>query len=50
MVLALRAGQIDLAQQLSPQEAAPFKNNKTLKNVEVPTTTTTTAPATTAAP
>jgi branched-chain amino acid transport system substrate-binding protein len=27
-----------------------FKNNKTLKNVEVPTTTTTTAPAPTAAP
>jgi peptide/nickel transport system substrate-binding protein len=28
MVLALRAGQIDLAMQLSPQEALPFKNNK----------------------
>jgi peptide/nickel transport system substrate-binding protein len=28
MVLALRAGQIDLAFQLSPQEARPFKNNR----------------------
>ena len=27
LVLALRAGQIDLAMQLSPQEGAPFKNN-----------------------
>jgi peptide/nickel transport system substrate-binding protein len=27
MVLALRAGQIDLAQQLSPQEARPFRSN-----------------------
>ncbi len=27
LVLALRAGQIDLAFQLSPQEAQPFKNN-----------------------
>ena len=27
LVLALRAGQIDLAMQLSPQEAQPFKNN-----------------------
>ena len=27
MVLALRAGQIDLAMQLSPQEAQPFKKN-----------------------
>ena len=36
MVLALRAGQIDLAQQLSPQEAAPFKNNKTFKAYSIP--------------
>jgi peptide/nickel transport system substrate-binding protein len=28
MVLALRAGQIDLCQQLSPQEARPFRNNR----------------------
>jgi peptide/nickel transport system substrate-binding protein len=28
LVLALRAGQIDLAFQLSPQEARPFKNNR----------------------
>ena len=27
LVLALRAGQIDLAMQLSPQEGRPFKNN-----------------------
>jgi peptide/nickel transport system substrate-binding protein len=27
LVLALRAGQIDLAMQLSPQEGQPFKNN-----------------------
>jgi len=27
LVLALRGGQIDLAMQLSPQEAQPFKNN-----------------------
>jgi peptide/nickel transport system substrate-binding protein len=28
LVLALRGGQIDLAMQLSPQEARPFKNNR----------------------
>jgi len=36
MVLALRAGQIDLAQQLSPQEAAPFKSNKRFKIFNTP--------------
>ena len=30
-VLALRGGQIDLAVQLSAQEAAPFKNNSRFK-------------------
>ena len=37
MVLALRAGQIDLAQQLSPQEALAFKNNKRYKVFSAPT-------------
>ncbi len=37
MVLALRAGQIDLAQQLSPQEALAFKNNKQYKVFSAPT-------------
>jgi peptide/nickel transport system substrate-binding protein len=36
MVLALRAGQIDIAQQLSPQEAAPFKSNKAFKWYSIP--------------
>ena len=31
MVLALRAGQIDLCQQLSPQEGRPFRNNSRYK-------------------
>jgi peptide/nickel transport system substrate-binding protein len=37
MVLALRAGQIDLAQQLSPQEALAFRNNKQFKVFSAPT-------------
>jgi peptide/nickel transport system substrate-binding protein len=37
MVLALRAGQIDLAQQMSPQEAFSFKNNKKFKIFSAPT-------------
>jgi peptide/nickel transport system substrate-binding protein len=36
-VLALRAGQLDLCQQLSPQEATPFKNNKKFKIFGAPT-------------
>jgi peptide/nickel transport system substrate-binding protein len=35
-VLALRAGQIDLAQQLSPQEAASIKSNKKFKVYSIP--------------
>jgi peptide/nickel transport system substrate-binding protein len=35
-VLALRGGQIDLAVQLSPQEAAPFRNNSRYKILSVP--------------
>ena len=37
MVLALRAGQIDLAMQLSPQEAQPFKNNSKYTHYQLPT-------------
>ena len=37
LVLALRAGQIDLAMQLSPQEAQPFKNNPKYTFYQVPT-------------
>ena len=37
LVLALRAGQIDLAMQLSPQEAQPFKNNSRYKYYSLPT-------------
>ena len=37
MVLALRAGQIDLAMQLSPQEALPFKNNSKYTYYALPT-------------
>ncbi len=37
LVLALRAGQIDLAMQLSPQEALPFKNNKKYTYYALPT-------------
>ena len=37
MVLALRAGQIDLAQQLSPQEAQAFRSNKRYKIFSAPT-------------
>ena len=37
MVLALRAGQIDLAMQLSPQEGAPFKSNSKYKYYALPT-------------
>jgi peptide/nickel transport system substrate-binding protein len=36
MVLALRAGQIDLAQQLSPQEASSFKGNKRFRVYSIP--------------
>jgi peptide/nickel transport system substrate-binding protein len=36
-VLALRAGQIDLAQQLSAQEAAPFRNNPRFRHYSIPT-------------
>ncbi len=37
MVLALRAGQIDLAMQLSAQEAQTFKNNSKFKYYALPT-------------
>ncbi len=37
MVLALRGGQIDLAMQLSPQEAQPFKNNSKFTHYQLPT-------------
>ena len=37
MVLALRAGQIDLAMQLSPQEGQPFKGNKKYTYYALPT-------------
>ncbi len=37
LVLAMRAGQIDLAMQLSPQEALPFKNNKKFTYYQLPT-------------
>lgn len=37
LVLALRAGQIDLAMQMSPQEAQPFKNNSRYKYYSLPT-------------
>ena len=37
MVLALRAGQIDLSMQLSPQEALPFKNNSKYTYYALPT-------------
>jgi peptide/nickel transport system substrate-binding protein len=37
LVLALRAGQIDLAMQLSPQEAQPFKNNPKYTHYQLPT-------------
>jgi peptide/nickel transport system substrate-binding protein len=37
LVLALRAGQIDLAMQLSPQEAQPFKNNSRYTYYSLPT-------------
>ncbi|HWQ24263.1 MAG TPA: ABC transporter substrate-binding protein [Gaiellaceae bacterium] len=37
LVLALRAGQIDLAMQLSPQEARPFKNNPRYTYYSLPT-------------
>ena len=37
MVLALRAGQIDLAMQLSPQEGAPFKGDSKFKYYSLPT-------------
>ncbi len=37
LVLALRAGQIDLAMQLSPQEAQPFKSNAKYKHYSLPT-------------
>jgi peptide/nickel transport system substrate-binding protein len=37
MVLALRAGQIDLAQQLSAQEAQPFRNNPRFTVYSIPT-------------
>ena len=36
-MLALRAGQIDLAMQLSPQEAQPFKNNPRYTYYALPT-------------
>ena len=36
-VLALRAGQIDLCMQLSPQEAAPFRNSSRFKIFSAPT-------------
>jgi peptide/nickel transport system substrate-binding protein len=37
MVLALRANQIDLAMQLSPQEGAPFKGSSKYKYYALPT-------------
>ena len=37
LVLALRAGQIDLAMQLSPQEGQPFKNNPRYTHYQIPT-------------
>lgn len=37
LVLALRAGQIDLAMQLSAQEGQPFKNNPRYKHYQIPT-------------
>jgi peptide/nickel transport system substrate-binding protein len=37
MVLALRAGQIDLAMQFSPQEAQVFKNNSRFRYYTLPT-------------
>lgn len=37
LVLALRAGQIDLAMQLSAQEGRPFKNNPKYKHYQIPT-------------
>lgn len=37
LVLALRAGQVDLAMQLSPQEAQPFKNNSKYTYYALPT-------------
>jgi len=37
LVLALRAGQIDLAMQLSAQEGAPFKNNSKYTYYALPT-------------
>ncbi len=37
MVLALRAGQIDLCMQLTPQEALPFQNNKKYTTYNLPT-------------
>lgn len=37
LVLALRANQIDLAMQLSAQEARPFKNNSRYKYYSLPT-------------
>ncbi len=37
LVLALRAGQIDLAMQLSPQEGQPFKNNPKYKHYQIKT-------------
>ena len=36
MVLALRAGQLDLVQQMSPQQARAFKNNSKFKGYTVP--------------
>ena len=38
-VLALRAGQIDLVMQFSPQEARPFKNNARYTHYQQPTST-----------
>jgi len=37
LVLALRAGQVDLVMQLSPQEAQPFKNNSKYTVYGLPT-------------
>lgn len=37
LVLALRAGQIDLAMQLSAQEGQPFKNNPRYTHYQIPT-------------
>ena len=36
VVLAMRAGQIDLAMQFSPQEAQPFRNNPKYKYYALP--------------